>query len=211
MMCIKNKTGPIFQKYCKVGENETTCDPYFNEHEAYTKPGIPGLASDVFKGKLSVSRLFQGWYFFYCCSQGSLLLPIWNYLPLAFVGSHSVKNVCFAVDTSLLGFGEKMFKWVSNPKSLTPVGLKLTKNLNIACKEAIQWHTEGWWFYQCACWHINKCMIGFPGSSCIWTILCWHNLKHIKIKRNKLAFESWSVVCDICSLSSLVIARNLIL
>ena len=50
MMCIKNETGPIFQKYCTVGPNETTCDTYFKEHDTYTKPGIPGLASGVFSG-----------------------------------------------------------------------------------------------------------------------------------------------------------------
>ncbi|XP_053401890.1 solute carrier family 12 member 6-like isoform X2 [Mercenaria mercenaria] len=52
MMCIKNETGPIFKKYCHVGENETTCDPYFEDNPAYTKPGIPGLTSNVFHENL---------------------------------------------------------------------------------------------------------------------------------------------------------------
>lgn len=50
MMCNKNETGPIYKKYCPVGENKTTCDPYFTASQAYTKPGIPGLASNVFHG-----------------------------------------------------------------------------------------------------------------------------------------------------------------
>ena len=49
MMCIKNDTGPIYHKYCP-GPNETSCDPYFTDNPTYTKPGIPGLASDVFQG-----------------------------------------------------------------------------------------------------------------------------------------------------------------
>ena len=49
MMCIKNESGPIFHKYCTLG-NETVCDPYFDEHDVYTKPGLPGLGSGVFAG-----------------------------------------------------------------------------------------------------------------------------------------------------------------
>jgi hypothetical protein len=52
MMCIKNSTGPIYKKFCHLDGNETTCDQFFKENVAYTKPGIPGLASNVFQGKL---------------------------------------------------------------------------------------------------------------------------------------------------------------
>ena len=52
MMCTKNETGPIFHNFCKVGVNSTDCDSQFAK-PAYTKPGIPGLASGVFSGKSS--------------------------------------------------------------------------------------------------------------------------------------------------------------
>ncbi|XP_052274577.1 solute carrier family 12 member 6-like isoform X2 [Dreissena polymorpha] len=48
MMCMKNETVPVFHKYCTGWPNETTCDPYFESNNMYTKPGIPGLASGVF-------------------------------------------------------------------------------------------------------------------------------------------------------------------
>lgn len=59
MMCIKNETGPIFHKYCTV-DNETVCDSYFDQHDMYTKPAIPGLASGVFSTNFPSHYTYSG-------------------------------------------------------------------------------------------------------------------------------------------------------
>ena len=51
MQCTKNQSGPLFHKFCEMINNTATCDPFFDASETYTKPGIPGLTSDVFSGK----------------------------------------------------------------------------------------------------------------------------------------------------------------
>uniref|UniRef100_A0A2C9K2U8 Amino acid permease/ SLC12A domain-containing protein n=1 Tax=Biomphalaria glabrata TaxID=6526 RepID=A0A2C9K2U8_BIOGL len=46
--CHKNKTGPLYDAYCKKINGTDVCEEYFVKNEAQLLPGIPGFRKDIF-------------------------------------------------------------------------------------------------------------------------------------------------------------------
>ncbi|KAK0046372.1 solute carrier family 12 member 4 [Biomphalaria pfeifferi] len=46
--CHKNKTGPLYDAYCKKINGTDVCEEYFVKNEAKLLPGIPGFRKDIF-------------------------------------------------------------------------------------------------------------------------------------------------------------------
>ena len=55
LWCNKNTSGPLYTHYCPGGSNDTSdaCE-YFHTNTVNFTRGIPGLASGVFLGKVSL-------------------------------------------------------------------------------------------------------------------------------------------------------------